>query len=138
MNSEFKHVFGPVPSRRLGRSLGVDLVPYKTCSYDCVYCQLGRTTKKTVERLEYVPLKAVIAGCARSRGWLQGVYPPFLPETFQPRVSSLGAFAAASSFRRQWWHYTAELCACQSYSMYAKRSCDIIKQKSGGGCNGQL
>lgn len=36
------HVFGPVPSRRLGRSLGVDPVPYKTCSYDCAYCQLGR------------------------------------------------------------------------------------------------
>ena len=65
MNSEFKHVFGPVPSRRLGRSLGVDLVPYKTCSYDCVYCQLGRTTKKTVERLEYVPLKAVLAELRR-------------------------------------------------------------------------
>jgi len=43
-------VFGPVPSRRLGRSLGIDLVPLKTCSYDCVYCQLGRTTVKTTER----------------------------------------------------------------------------------------
>ena len=41
------YVFGPVPSRRLGRSLGVDLVPYKTCSYDCIYCQIGRTTNKT-------------------------------------------------------------------------------------------
>lgn len=55
------HVFGPVPSRRLGRSLGVDLVPFKTCSYDCVYCQLGRTTNKTVERREYVPLDDVVA-----------------------------------------------------------------------------
>ncbi len=54
------HVFGPVPSRRLGRSLGVDLVPYKTCSYDCIYCQLGTTTDKTVERREYVPLDAVL------------------------------------------------------------------------------
>jgi len=43
-------VFGPVPSRRLGRSLGIDLVPLKTCTYDCIYCQLGRTTCKTVER----------------------------------------------------------------------------------------
>jgi len=50
------HIFGPVPSRRLGRSLGVDLVPFKTCSYDCIYCQLGRTTNKTVERREWVPL----------------------------------------------------------------------------------
>jgi len=45
-----RFVFGPVPSRRLGRSLGIDLVPFKTCSYDCVYCQLGRTTDLTVER----------------------------------------------------------------------------------------
>ena len=50
------HIYGPVPSRRLGRSLGIDLVPYKICSYDCVYCQLGCTTQKTVERKEYVPL----------------------------------------------------------------------------------
>jgi len=55
------HVFGPVPSRRLGRSLGVDLVPFKTCTYDCVYCQLGRTTCKTVERKEWVPFDAVVA-----------------------------------------------------------------------------
>lgn len=55
------HVFGPVPSRRLGRSLGVDLVSYKACSYDCVYCQLGRTTLKTVEQREYVPTDEVIA-----------------------------------------------------------------------------
>jgi wyosine [tRNA(Phe)-imidazoG37] synthetase (radical SAM superfamily) len=49
-----RYVYGPVPSRRLGRSLGVDLVPFKVCTYDCVYCQLGRTTKKTVARQEYV------------------------------------------------------------------------------------
>lgn len=55
------HVFGPVPSRRLGRSLGVDLVPFKTCSYDCIYCQLGHTTCKTVERKEWVPTDAVLA-----------------------------------------------------------------------------
>ncbi len=54
------HVFGPVPSRRLGRSLGVDLVPYKTCTYDCIYCQLGRTTCKTLTRKEWVPLEAVL------------------------------------------------------------------------------
>jgi len=60
MGENFKHVFGPVPSRRLGRSLGVDLVPFKTCSYDCIYCQLGRTTCKTVERKEWVPLDAVL------------------------------------------------------------------------------
>ena len=53
-------VFGPVPSRRLGRSLGVDLVPFKTCTYDCIYCQLGRTPLKTVERKEWVPLEDVL------------------------------------------------------------------------------
>jgi wyosine [tRNA(Phe)-imidazoG37] synthetase (radical SAM superfamily) len=54
-----KYVFGPVPSRRLGSSLGVDLVPFKTCTYDCIYCQLGRTTHKTMERKEWVPLEDV-------------------------------------------------------------------------------
>jgi wyosine [tRNA(Phe)-imidazoG37] synthetase (radical SAM superfamily) len=54
------HIFGPVPSRRLGRSLGVDLVPFKTCTYDCIYCQLGRTTCKTVETNEWVPLDEVL------------------------------------------------------------------------------
>ena len=54
-------VFGPVPSRRLHRSLGVDLVPYKTCSYDCIYCQLGRTSLKTTQRKEWVPIDEVIS-----------------------------------------------------------------------------
>lgn len=53
-------VFGPVPSRRLGRSLGVDLVPFKTCSYDCIYCQLGRTMCKTLQRKQWVPLETVL------------------------------------------------------------------------------
>lgn len=55
------HIFGPVPSHRLGRSLGIDLVPFKTCSFDCLYCQLGCTTCKTVERKEWVPLEDVLA-----------------------------------------------------------------------------
>jgi wyosine [tRNA(Phe)-imidazoG37] synthetase (radical SAM superfamily) len=55
-----EYIFGPVPSRRLGRSLGVDLVPFKTCSYDCIYCQLGRTTNKTIQRKEWVPIDIVI------------------------------------------------------------------------------
>lgn len=56
---KFKYLFGPVPSRRLGLSLGVDLVPFKVCSYDCIYCEVGSTTLKTVERKEYVPLEEV-------------------------------------------------------------------------------
>ncbi len=54
-------LFGPVPSRRLGRSLGIDLVPFKTCTYDCVYCQLGRTTNLTGERREYPNWEPIIA-----------------------------------------------------------------------------
>jgi len=51
-------IYGPVPSWRLGRSLGIDLLcaPGKTCSFDCVYCQLGRTTNPTIERGEFVSL----------------------------------------------------------------------------------
>jgi len=52
-------IYGPVPSRRLGRSLGVDLVPHKVCSYDCIYCQLGRTTEKTINRYVYVSPEVV-------------------------------------------------------------------------------
>jgi wyosine [tRNA(Phe)-imidazoG37] synthetase (radical SAM superfamily) len=48
-----KYVYGPVPSRRLGFSLGIDLVPFKTCSLNCIYCQLGRTPQKSVERKIY-------------------------------------------------------------------------------------
>ena len=56
----YRHLYGPVPSRRLGRSLGIDLVPHKICTYDCIYCQIGKTTKKTLLRKEYVPEKEVL------------------------------------------------------------------------------
>jgi len=56
-----KYLYGPVPSRRLGRSLGVDIVPFKLCTLDCVYCQLGRTTEITIERGDFVPIEAVLA-----------------------------------------------------------------------------
>lgn len=55
-----RFTYGPVPSRRLGLSLGVDLLPRKTCSYDCIYCQLGRTTNKTVRREVYLPIEPII------------------------------------------------------------------------------
>jgi wyosine [tRNA(Phe)-imidazoG37] synthetase (radical SAM superfamily) len=61
MQKKKKYLYGPVPSRRLGRSLGVDIVPFKLCSLDCVYCQLGRTTELTIERGDYVPVDAVLA-----------------------------------------------------------------------------
>ncbi|MBM3292978.1 MAG: radical SAM protein [Candidatus Aminicenantes bacterium] len=53
--------YGPVPSRRLGFSLGVDLLPFKTCSMDCVYCQLGPNRRTTVRRREHAPARAVLA-----------------------------------------------------------------------------
>ncbi len=55
-----KYIFGPVPSRRLGMSLGVDIIPHKTCSLDCVYCECGKTTNLTVKRKEYIPAGEVI------------------------------------------------------------------------------
>jgi len=56
----YLYLFGPVPSRRLGSSLGIDLVPYKTCTLDCVYCECGETTDLTDIRAEYVPTDEVI------------------------------------------------------------------------------
>ncbi len=57
----YKHLYGPVPSRRLGRSLGIDMAPMKTCCLDCIYCQLGRTTVHTAERKEYVKVDEMLA-----------------------------------------------------------------------------
>ena len=56
----YQYLFGPVPSRRLGISLGIDLVPPKTCSYNCIYCECGKTTNLTTERTEYYPTDAII------------------------------------------------------------------------------
>lgn len=61
MSGRYHHLFGPVRSRRLGLSLGLDLVPVKVCSFDCPYCQVGATTCKTVERREYVPTGQILA-----------------------------------------------------------------------------
>ena len=57
----YKYLFGPVPSRRLGMSLGVDLVPKKVCSLDCIYCEVGATTRLTLERKGYIPAEKVKA-----------------------------------------------------------------------------
>lgn len=53
-------VFGPVPSRRLGLSLGIDLIPPKTCSFDCIYCQVGKTTDRIMEPASFVSVPQVI------------------------------------------------------------------------------
>ncbi len=60
MNKKNKFLYGPVPSRRLGLSLGIDIVNDNLCSYDCVYCQLGRTKKKTLDRKPYLPVEPII------------------------------------------------------------------------------
>lgn len=56
-----RYVFGPVPSRRLGFSLGVDILPYKTCSFDCIYCELGPTTCRTIAPTGQVAAEDVLA-----------------------------------------------------------------------------
>ena len=84
MSEERKYVFGPVPSRRLGLSLGVDIVggggekgvSSKVCTLDCVYCQLGRTVTKTIERKEYVSVEAVL-GELKAR-FVEGVEADFV------------------------------------------------------------
>jgi wyosine [tRNA(Phe)-imidazoG37] synthetase (radical SAM superfamily) len=55
------YIYGPIPSRRLGQSLGVDTIPLKTCNWNCVYCQLGRSTPVVHERAEYAPRAAILA-----------------------------------------------------------------------------
>lgn len=56
----YNYLFGPVPSRRLGRSLGVDIIPLKTCTQNCIYCQLGKDAPQTLDRKEYVPIREVL------------------------------------------------------------------------------
>ncbi len=55
-----KHIFGPVPSRRLGYSLGIDLVKRKYCSYDCIYCEVGKTTNKIIDRIDFGNDKIIV------------------------------------------------------------------------------
>ncbi|MGO9688737.1 MAG: radical SAM protein, partial [Syntrophobacteraceae bacterium] len=55
------YIFGPVPSRRLGRSLGIDVIPPKTCSFDCIYCESGPTTHLSVKREDFADPAAVLS-----------------------------------------------------------------------------
>jgi wyosine [tRNA(Phe)-imidazoG37] synthetase (radical SAM superfamily) len=65
--TNYEFIYGPVPSRRLGRSLGLDLVPYKVCSFNCIYCQVGLTTNLTTKRAEYNPPDQIMVELTR---WL--------------------------------------------------------------------
>jgi|Deesub1362B_J571_1020462.scaffolds.fasta_scaffold02307_5 wyosine [tRNA(Phe)-imidazoG37] synthetase (radical SAM superfamily) len=62
-----KHLFGPVPSQRLGISLGIDPIPRKVCSFNCVYCEVARTSCLTLERREYIPTEEILQ---EIREWL--------------------------------------------------------------------
>lgn len=68
MATSYRYLFGPVPSRRLGRSLGIDVTPFKTCSFDCVFCQCGCTTHLDAKRAEFVLFEEV---CAEMETWLR-------------------------------------------------------------------
>ncbi|MGC8722582.1 MAG: radical SAM protein [Acidobacteriota bacterium] len=61
-----RRVYGPVPSRRLGLSLGVDLVPFKACPYDCIYCQLGSTRRLTTQREAFFPVEGLVEEVRRA------------------------------------------------------------------------
>ena len=88
-----EYIYGPVPSRRLGFSLGVDLVPFKTCSYDCIYCQLGRTTNKTIERKEYFPEKDIFLQLEKALSLHQRIDYITFSGSGEPTLNSkIGAF----------------------------------------------
>lgn len=88
MHQQTHYVFGPVPSRRLGNSLGVDLVTFKACSFDCVYCQLGRTTEQTLERRRFVPPEAVLGEVEAALGSGAAVDYVTLSGSGEPTLSS--------------------------------------------------
>ncbi len=92
------YTYGPVPSRRLGRSLGVDLVPLKTCDFNCVYCQLGPAATVPLERRQYTPPDAVVADVRQA---LRNGPPPdyvTLAGSGEPTLhSSFGEIASALS-----------------------------------------
>jgi len=88
---EHSFVYGPVPSRRLGLSLGINIIPFKTCTLDCIYCQCGKTTKKTLERRSFFPINDILAAVRSAiRGRGQGVKESRNPvqalESSNPRI----------------------------------------------------
>ena len=98
-----KRVYGPVPSRRFGLSLGVDLVPHKTCSYDCCYCQVGPTTCLTDTQRDYYPLELILQDVAHALAQghqpdvitLAGSGDPCLYASLKDLIVELGRLAEA-------------------------------------------
>jgi wyosine [tRNA(Phe)-imidazoG37] synthetase (radical SAM superfamily) len=76
--------FGPVPSRRLGRSLGINNIPAKTCSYSCVYCQLGRTTQLIAKRMPFYEPERILARIQEKVGQCRAKGQPIDYLTFVP------------------------------------------------------
>lgn len=72
MHEQHRIAFGPIPSRRLGRSLGVNTIPAKSCSYDCRYCQVGPTLDSTLEPREFFTVAQVRDAVARQLRLLRG------------------------------------------------------------------
>lgn len=88
-------VFGPIPSRRLGRSLGINTIPVKACSYSCVYCQVGRTTHLQMERRSFYPPEEIAAEVAEKISRLKEAGEPvdylsFVPNGEPTLDSNLG------------------------------------------------
>jgi wyosine [tRNA(Phe)-imidazoG37] synthetase (radical SAM superfamily) len=84
-------VYGPVPSRRLGLSLGINIIPAKTCTLDCIYCQCGKTTKKTLERRSFFPINDILAAVrsaiqGRGQGVKESRNPVRALESSNPRI----------------------------------------------------
>jgi len=86
------YTYGPVPSRRLGRSLGVSLIPHKTCSYSCVYCQLGRTRRPCIERASFVPREDAMAEIETKMQTSQPDYITFVGDGEPTLSADLGWF----------------------------------------------
>jgi wyosine [tRNA(Phe)-imidazoG37] synthetase (radical SAM superfamily) len=90
MNQKYDFVYGPVPSRRLGQSLGVSPIPAKTCNYSCVYCQIGRTTHFTNTRQDFFPPKKILREIEHATANLEFDYLTFVGEGEPTLNQSLG------------------------------------------------
>lgn len=89
-----RYVFGPVPSRRLGNSLGINNIPYKICSYSCVYCQLGKTLVLSVERKAYSDANSILKELSEIVGKVDIDYITFVPDGEPTLDSNIGLTAS--------------------------------------------
>ena len=71
-----KYLYGPIKSRRLGYSLGINLTTPKTCTFGCIYCQIGETSELTTLRSEYIKISDIVEELKEWKNSLKGVIPP--------------------------------------------------------------